>query len=162
MKQQHETFGPGYAWKFFGEKIKMVTRQRYLALPTYYMGTTINKKLWMGAGIFFCLIGAIGLILPLMPGLVFFIIASYCFARGSYKFLRMLISNKYTGPQIMDYKRGKGMAVSTKVIAIGMVLVSMIVSAFFMVKILWVKWAICITCIFVIAIILNQKTKELQ
>lgn len=105
------------------------------------------------------MIGIVGVILPLMPGLVFFIIASYCFARGSRKFLRMLLSHKTIGPQIMDYKRGKGMTMKTKIIAIAMVLVSMSISAFVMVEIIWVKWAICITCVGVVAIILKQKTK---
>ncbi len=123
------------------------------------MKSVIEKKIWVIAGVIFCMIGVVGVILPLMPGLVFFIIASYCFARGSRKFLRILLSNKTIGPQIMDYKRGKGMTMKTKVIAIAMVLVSMSISAFVMVKIYWVKWAICLTCIGVVAIIFKQKTR---
>ncbi|MBK8875217.1 MAG: DUF454 family protein [Bacteroidetes bacterium] len=73
--------------------------------------------------------------------------ATYCFAKGSRKFLRLLISNKYVGQQIIDFKRGKGMTMKTKIIAIITMLVSMFISAFFMVKIYWVKWAICITAL---------------
>jgi uncharacterized membrane protein YbaN (DUF454 family) len=71
----------------------------------------------------------------------------------------MLISNKVVGQQILDFKRGKGMTVKTKIIAITTMLVSMFISAFFLVKIYWVKWAICITAAFVVVIILKQKTK---
>jgi uncharacterized membrane protein YbaN (DUF454 family) len=91
--------------------------------------------------------------------LVFFLIATFCFAKGSRKFLRLIISNKYVGPQILDFKRGKGMTKKTKITAIVMMLVSMFISAFFLVKIIWVKWAICITAIVVVFIILAQKTK---
>jgi hypothetical protein len=110
-------------------------------------------------GFIFVGVGIIGYLTPMMPGLVFFLMATYCFAKGSRKFLRMLISNKVVGQQILDFKRGKGMTVKTKIIAITTMLVSMFISAFFLVKIYWVKWAICITAAFVVVIILKQKTK---
>ncbi len=121
--------------------------------------TKIARTLWIVLGFIFVGIGIIGYITPLMPGLVFFLIATFCFAKGSRKFLRMIISNKYVGQQILDFKRGKGMTMKTKITAIIMMLVSMFISAFFIVKIYWVKWAICITAAVVVIIILSQKTK---
>ncbi|MBK6642256.1 MAG: YbaN family protein [Bacteroidetes bacterium] len=121
--------------------------------------TTLTRTFWMVLGFIFVAIGIIGYITPMMPGLVFFLMATYCFAKGSRKFLRLLISNKYVGQQIIDFKRGKGMTMKTKIIAIITMLVSMFISAFFMVKIYWVKWAICITAMLVVVIIWKQKTK---
>ncbi|MBK7389951.1 MAG: YbaN family protein [Bacteroidetes bacterium] len=121
--------------------------------------TTLTRTFWMVLGFIFVAIGIIGYITPMMPGLVFFLMATYCFAKGSRKFLRLLISNKYVGQQIIDFKRGKGMTMKTKIIAIITMLVSMFISAFFMVKIYWVKWAICITAMIVVIIIWKQKTK---
>lgn len=117
------------------------------------------RTIWIILGFLFVAIGIIGYVTPMMPGLVFFLIATFCFAKGSRKFLRLLISNKYVGQQILDFKKGKGMTVRTKVIAICMMLVSMFISAFYMVDIYWVKWAICITAVGVVIIILMQKTK---
>ena len=111
-------------------------------------------------GFIFVGIGTVGYITPLMPGLVFFLIATFCFAKGSRKFLRLLIGNKYVGQQIIDFKKGRGMTMRTKIIAIMMMLVSMFISAFYIVKIYWVKWAICITAVIVVIIILMQKTKK--
>jgi uncharacterized protein len=122
--------------------------------------TTITKTFWMVMGFIFVGVGIIGYITPMMPGLVFFLIATYCFAKGSRKFLRLLIGNKYVGQQIIDFRKGRGMTVKTKVIAISMMLVSMFISAFYMVKIVWVKYAICITALMVVMIILKQKTKD--
>lgn len=119
----------------------------------------ITRAFWIVLGFIFVGIGIIGYITPMMPGLVFFLMATFCFAKGSRKFLRMIISNKYVGQQILDFKRGKGMTMKTKIIAIVMLLVSMFISAFFIVKIYWVKWAICITAVGVVFIILSQKTK---
>ena len=118
------------------------------------------KSFWIACGFLFVGIGVVGYVTPGMPGLVFFLIATFCFAKGSRKFLRMLITNKYVGQQILDFKRGKGMTVRTKVIAIITMLVSMFISAFFMVKTYWVKWAIGITGLGVVILILAWKTKR--
>jgi len=72
----------------------------------------------------------------------------------------MLVGNPYVGQQILDFKRGKGMTVKTKIIAIVTLLVSMFISAVYMVEIYWVKWAIFITATGVVIIILMQKTKR--
>lgn len=121
--------------------------------------TRFIRTLWILLGFIFVGVGIVGYVTPMMPGLVFFLIATFCFAKGSRKFLRMLISNEYVGQQIIDFKRGRGMTRKTKIIAIATMLVSMFISAFYMVKIYWVKWAICITAIGVVIIILMQKTK---
>jgi len=123
------------------------------------MTKSMTRSLWVIAGFIFVGIGIIGYITPLMPGLVFFLIATFCFAKGSRKFLRLLISNKYVGQQILDFKKGKGMTMKTKFTAITMMLVSMFISAFYIVEIYWVKWAICITAAIVVIIILKQRTK---
>ena len=122
--------------------------------------TQIIRAFWITFGFIFVGIGIIGYVTPGMPGLVFFLIATVCFAKGSRKFLRMLVSNKYVGPQILDFKRGKGMTVRTKIIAIAMMVTSMLISILFMVKIYWVKWAIAITGVGVVILILSWKTKK--
>lgn len=122
--------------------------------------THIIRAFWITFGFIFVGVGIIGYVTPGMPGLVFFLIATFCFAKGSRKFLRMLISNPYVGPQILDFKRGKGMTVKTKITAIVMMVTSMLISIFFMVKIYWVKWAIAITGAGVVILILSWKTKK--
>ena len=120
----------------------------------------IPKKLWVIAGFVFVLMGIIGYLLPLMPGLVFFILPAFCFAKGSRRFLRALLSNPHIGPQIMDWKRGRGMLLKTKIMAIAMVVLSMGYSAIYIVKSDWVKWCIAACAILVISLILSIKTKK--
>ncbi|MFN5324092.1 MAG: YbaN family protein [Bacteroidota bacterium] len=118
------------------------------------------RSVWVGAGFVFVGIGVLGFFIPLMPSLVFFLIATYCFARGSWKFLRMIVGNKHVGQQIIDYHKGRGMTMSTKIKAIVIMLASMVVSAFFLVDKNWVRVAIIVTAIGVVFIILAQKTKK--
>lgn len=118
------------------------------------------RALWVGTGLLFTGVGIIGMITPLMPGLVFFLMAAFCFAKGSRKFLRMLVSNPYVGQQILDFKRGKGMTVQTKILALAVLWTGVIISAFFVVKKEWVSLVILLTGLVVTGIILMQKTKK--
>jgi uncharacterized protein len=117
------------------------------------------KPVWVVLGFFFTGIGIIGYIVPLMPGLVFFILAAFCFAKGSRRFLKALLSNKYVGPAIMDWKKGRGMTMKSKIIAIATVMPSMAFSAFYVVDIVWVRWCIAGCAVLVAGIIISVKTK---
>jgi hypothetical protein len=46
----------------------------------------IHRGLWLAAGLFFVLLGIIGLMLPVVPQLPFFLAAALCFARCSKRF----------------------------------------------------------------------------
>lgn len=120
----------------------------------------LPKPVWLTFGFLFTGLGIAGVILPLMPGLVFFILASFCFAKSSPKFLRKILSHPVIGPQIMDWKRGKGMRLSTKILAIGLVTGSLTFSILFMVDPVWVKWIIGISMVAVDVYILSVKTRR--
>jgi uncharacterized protein len=124
--------------------------------------TSAVKPFWVALGFFFTGIGIIGYIVPLMPGLVFFILAAFCFAKGSRRFLRALLSNKYVGPAIMDWKKGRGMTVKSKVIALCTVMPSMAFSAFYVVNAEWLKWTIIGCAVLVAIIIISVKTKRIH
>ena len=120
----------------------------------------LPKPVWITFGVIFGVVGIIGIILPLMPGLVFFILASFCFAKGSPRMLRMLLSHPQIGPQIMDWKRGKGMRLSTKILAIAMVTISLTISIFFVIQVEYVKWIVLFSMLAIDAYILSVKTKK--
>jgi uncharacterized membrane protein YbaN (DUF454 family) len=126
---------------------------RYIRLP---------KPVWLLLGFLFSGLGVAGVILPMMPGLVFFIAASFCFAKSSRKFLRKIIGHPKIGPQIMDWKRGRGMRLQTKLWAIFLVTSSLTYSIFFMVKLVWVKWIILVSIIGIDAYILSVKTRQAE
>lgn len=104
--------------------------------------------------------GIVGIILPLMPGLVFFILASFCFAKGSPRLLRKLLSHPQIGPQIMDWKRGKGMRVKTKILAIAMVTFSLTISIFYVIQVYYVKWVVLFSMLAIDGYILSVKTRK--
>ncbi len=114
--------------------------------------TEINKKnirtpekifriLLLICGTFFLAIGFIGIFLPLLPTTPFLLLAAACYARGSKKFYNWLITNKWFGEYIKNYREKKGISIKTKVFAI---------------LILWItiSYSILIFDIFLIRIIL--------
>lgn len=46
----------------------------------------LHRGLWLAAGVFFLLLGIIGLLLPIVPQMLFFLLALLCFMRTSKRF----------------------------------------------------------------------------
>lgn len=64
----------------------------------------IYHQLLFAAGIVFLVIGAIGMVMPMLPGTVFLILAAWCFARSSPKFEAWLINHRYLGPGVARWR----------------------------------------------------------
>lgn len=62
----------------------------------------------IATGCLFVMLGIIGVFVPMMPGVVFLILAAWCFARSSERFHDALLSNRYFGPQIRAWHSGCG------------------------------------------------------
>jgi uncharacterized protein len=84
---------------------------------------------WIGAGFFFVALGFIGAFVPVMPSTFFFIIAAWCFSRGSERWLNWLLALPTVGPLVRDYREGKGMPARAKLISVSMLTVAVLLSA---------------------------------
>jgi uncharacterized membrane protein YbaN (DUF454 family) len=84
----------------------------------------MQKKLWIFVGCLFCLIGFIGVFLPLLPTTPFVLVAAFCFERGSPEFHQKLLDNKYLGPPLRDWQEHKRIKRKTKVFATTLIVVS--------------------------------------
>ena len=84
-------------------------------------------------------LGMLGIFLPLLPTTPFLLLAAACYIRSSEKFYRWLIANRWFGRYIRNYREGRGVPLSTKVMAIGLLWITIGYSAFFVVDILAVR-----------------------
>jgi uncharacterized membrane protein YbaN (DUF454 family) len=79
-----------------------------------------RKNILKVFGFIFVGIGFTGIFIPVLPTTPFLIVAAACFARSSKRWHEWLLSNKYFGPILMDWreKRCIKRAVKTYVILI--------------------------------------------
>ena len=75
------------------------------------------RPLWLMVGFLLTGIGFLGLVLPGLPGTVFFILAAAAFAKGDPKWEAWLLSRPVVGELVSDYRDGKGMPLRAKWIA---------------------------------------------
>ena len=83
-------------------------------------------------------LAVLGIFLPLLPTVPLLLLAAACFARSSERFYRWLLEHRHLGPMVRDYLDGRGIPLRAKVTAIGMIWVTIPISAFF-VPIPWVR-----------------------
>jgi len=62
-------------------------------------------------------LGVIGLVVPLMPGVVFLIGATWCFARSSPRFEAWLLDHPRLGPPLRDWRAAGAIPRPAKVMA---------------------------------------------
>ncbi len=85
---------------------------------------------WIIAGLLFTGLGFAGLLLPLLPGTPFFLLAAYAFARSSPRLLEWLLSLPKVGPALTSYRAGLGVPRRVKWIAAFMATTAVSISAF--------------------------------
>ncbi len=77
------------------------------------------RPVFFVAGCICVVVGVAGVMLPVLPGTVFLIIAAACFARSSRSFENWLITHPKLGPQVVAWRETGAIATRTKVVAIG-------------------------------------------
>ena len=75
----------------------------------------------------FCL-GAVGVIIPGLPTTPFMILSSILFLRSSDKMYKWLINHPKFGKYVLDFKKGKGINLKTKIYAQSMMLLTVTLS----------------------------------
>jgi uncharacterized membrane protein YbaN (DUF454 family) len=94
-------------------------------------GIKIIRGIWFVAGTICLALGAIGIVLPILPTTPFLLAAAACYYKSSPKMHKWLLNNKYFGEYIRNYKEGKGIPRKTKATALTVLWVTIGVSSFF-------------------------------
>ena len=63
------------------------------------------------------LLGILGIFLPLLPTTPFLLLASWCFARGSSRLHRWLLSHRVFGEYLRNFEAGRGIPLKAKIVA---------------------------------------------
>ena len=88
-------------------------------------------------------LGALGMVLPLLPTTPFLLLAAICFSASSPKASRFLLRNRFFGPYIEHYRTGRGVGAAAKARAIVFLWVLLIISAVIIARL----WAIVLLAV---------------
>lgn len=72
------------------------------------------RYLWASAGVLSLLLGAIGVVLPLIPTVPFALLAAFCFARSSERMHLWLLQHRIFGPAIANWNAHGAVSPSSK------------------------------------------------
>lgn len=84
-------------------------------------------------------LGLLGIILPLLPTTPFFLLAAASYAKSSEKFYNWLITNRFFGHYIKNYREGKGIPLRIKISAISFLWITILITVIFFIPIIAVK-----------------------
>jgi len=99
----------------------------------------ITRILMILAGTLCVAFGVIGMFLPVLPTTPFLLLAAYLYARSSRRFYTWLLTNRWFGAYIRNYREGKGLPLIHKVLTIFLLWLSIIYAAGFIVSQWWLK-----------------------
>ena len=91
----------------------------------------VYRGLWLTAGLICLGLGAVGIVLPILPSTPFLLAAAACFCKSSTRMYKWLLGNKWFGEYIRNYREGKGIPLKSKVMALSVLWITIGVSIIF-------------------------------
>lgn len=96
----------------------------------------IKKLVCLIFGFIFLILGILGVILPVMPGVIFLVAAAYFFDRSSKTMHEKLLSIPHLGARIRAWEQEKVMSLTSKLSIIFFCLTTIFMTHF------WAKWSL--------------------
>ncbi|HBZ86539.1 MAG TPA: DUF454 domain-containing protein [Candidatus Edwardsbacteria bacterium] len=84
-------------------------------------------------------LGVIGIFLPLLPTTPFLLLAAVCYARSSQRFHDWLMSNRWFGSYIKNYRDRRGIPLKLKILSVSALWITIAFSAWFVIKLMAVR-----------------------
>lgn len=104
-------------------------------------------------------VGVLGVILPLLPHTIFFLLAAACYARGSERAHTWLMTNRLFGRYLRNYSEQRGATPATKAVTIAMLWVGLAISAWLLAPSpLWLNAILATVGVGVTAYLLSLRT----
>ena len=77
------------------------------------------RHLWLGAGLTALALGTVGIALPLLPTVPFYLLAAFCFARSRPEWAERLHGHPRWGPPLREWRERRAIGRRAKISALG-------------------------------------------
>ncbi len=119
---------------------------------------SLSKKLLLLAGTLCVGLGILGMFFPILPTTPFLLLAAFCYVRSSRRFYHWLITNRWFGAYIRNYRAGLGIPLAQKLLTLLMLWLSIGYAAGFVITPWWGKLILVSIAIGVTIHLLTIKT----
>ena len=99
----------------------------------------MRKSIWIIAGTISLGLGIVGIFIPILPTTPLFLLAAYCYARGSKRFYHWLIYRSWVGGYIRSYREGRGIPLKQKLLTIALLWLSIGYAIGFVAETWWLR-----------------------
>lgn len=116
------------------------------------------RYVYIALGSVFTVLGIIGVFLPLLPTTPFLLLAATLYLRSSNKLYVWLLNQPLLGPYIRNFMEHRAIPLHAKIIAVGLLWVTMLYCIHFAVSALWLKLLLSLLAVGITVYILSFKT----
>ena len=109
---------------------------------------------WVFVGLAF-----VGVFIPILPTTGPVILAAFLFSKSSERFDHWLVSNRFFGSIVQDWRAGRGFTVRAKVVAVVAIIVSFTITSLWVVNGFYVRAAFWILAAGIAAYVVSRPTK---
>lgn len=110
---------------------------------------------WLFVGIAF-----LGVFVPVIPTTGPVILAAFLFSKSSDRFDHWLVSNRFFGGIVRDWREGRGFTVRAKVIAVAAVMLSFTITTYFVLEGFWIRGIFWLLAAAIAIYIVSRPTKR--
>ena len=128
--------------------------------PAEIVSSRIGRAVYLVLGLLCLGLGIAGYIVPLLPGTVFLLLATYFFFKSNERMYNWVLNNPRFGPLIRNYRAGYGIPRRIKLLAIVLIAISFTVSIVFVVDSLVVRTILVLCAVSVSTYIMTRPTTE--
>jgi uncharacterized membrane protein YbaN (DUF454 family) len=122
----------------------------------------MRKPLYLVSG-FVCLaLGAVGVVLPLLPTTPFVLLAAFCFSRSSAKFHQMLLEHRIFGTLVKDWEAHGVIPLKVKCLSSSMMLIMVSYPLLFRDLPMWAVISVIITVLIALTYIWSRPSRQLN
>ncbi len=119
----------------------------------------LKRALLISGGLVTLAAGIAGLVLPGLPGTPLLLVAAWLFSLSSPRLYRWMLSNRWFGQGLRDYRAGLGIPLRTKIVAVTMAATVVICSAAFALETWWARGAVLALGAYGIGFVLTRPTR---
>lgn len=99
------------------------------SLPSRSGRGRVRRALLLTAGVLCLVLGAVGVVVPILPTTPFLLLAAACFLRSSERMHRWLLGNRLFGEYLRRYRAGEGMSMGAKIVTLALLWGTLTLSA---------------------------------